>query len=269
MALCVEHAVAWERLKPRFVELAKKSQKTRLEREKIERRRAREKTVALQYRTILERVASSTVSFMPTLSELLLLPRVCAAIADDQDVSEQLHKTVAEAITVSLPAISESITARASAYRAVIPASWPQARADQGLSVPSTKPSKSTIRDVLDLHSQIIGLDLAAYVFSCGRTVGSNFCEVRTHFGLDVIAHSCPLSRMVGHTFQPLREEHRAVLRILKSLKLDAASTTVSELDDLDPAFVDTREPPQAWRGRAYKLVTWREAVHRFFTSFH
>ncbi|KZV75625.1 hypothetical protein PENSPDRAFT_646920 [Peniophora sp. CONT] len=262
---------AWERLRPNLIELAKKARDTRLKREKVERRQAREKVVATEYRAFLRRVAPSTISLMPTMDDLLRLPPVCTAVADDEGETDTLHKTVAQALVASLPSISEFITNRADAFRTAIPITWPVARLDQGVSATSSTSVGPTTQHELDLRSSLLSLDLAVYAFSCGQTshaVGSESCKAQFYYGLEVLAHLCPLSGSADVKFKPLPTYHLAVLRVLKLLQLDPTSTTVVMLDTLDPALVDSSLLTDRWtQTKTYKLLTWRQAVERVTNS--
>ncbi|KZV75624.1 hypothetical protein PENSPDRAFT_646919 [Peniophora sp. CONT] len=263
----------WDRLKPTLVELAKQSRKIRLEREVVERRTARMKAVATEYRTFLTRVAPSAVSLMPTVDEVLHFPQVCAAIAKDKDATDELHKTVAKALDASLPDFFQYITTRADVLRNNMPDLWPVAQISE--CVPSKAASSSSSGPsllALDLPSSIAELDLVAYTFACGRAkqaTSNKYCDVQhdgkpeVHYGLDILAHACALSGLAEDNFKPLPAYHRAVLRILKLLELDPVSTTVTMLDTLDPAFVDSSSLRGLTDSQLYKLLTWREAVER------
>lgn len=262
--------LVWERLKPTLIELAEKARQTRLEREKTARRQAREKAVAIEYRTFLKCIAPGTVSLMPSVRELLHLPQVAVAVAKDQEATDKLHRMIAKALVVSLPEISDWITTRAEALRRDIPESWPVGRFDRDPSTKSDSSSGHGSRHELDLHSSVADLDLAVYAFTCGRAQpksGYEYCDVQNnqtpevHYGLDILSHPCPLSGSTEVKFKPLSTYHRAVLCVLKLLQLDPASATVTMLDDLDPAFVDS-STPRGWSApQAYTLMTWRGAV--------
>ncbi|VDB85144.1 unnamed protein product [Peniophora sp. CBMAI 1063] len=252
----------WERLKPKFVELAKQAKKSRLEREKVERRRAREKLVAVEYRALLARVAPETSSLMPTIAELLKLPQISSAIVEDQAVTDALRGSVSKALSNSLPTISESIKVRADAFRKTIPHSWPVMSFDQGVPT-QTATTKSGQQKQVDLHSCVAGLDLAAYTFSCARATPTDSyddksCRHSVLYGLDAMAHTCPTLTEV--TLKPTKSYHKAVLRILDALQLAPDTTTVSMLDNLDPVFVNSSSGTH-WSSGGYSLIGWRQAV--------
>ncbi|VDB85143.1 unnamed protein product [Peniophora sp. CBMAI 1063] len=264
----------WERLKPTFIDLAEKARQIRLEREKVERRTAREKAVAIEYRSFLGRVEPKTTSLMPTMDELLHLPLVSAAIAEDQEATDELHCTVAEALKGSLSQLTGWITSRAEALRTAVPESWPVAN----LSSSSTLSAKRAPLHDLDLYPSLADLDLAVYTFTCGRILPEspyNYCDVQklaseVHYGLDSLAHPCLLSNLTEFRCVPLPSHHRAVLRILEMLQLDPASTTVDMLDALNPVFVDPSRSQAHWAqpsSQGHQLMTWRQTVS-FFCDF-
>lgn len=204
------------------------------------------------------------------MKELLRIPQVSASVVEDETATDGLHKRLAKALVVSLPDLSEFITALADAFKTALPNSWPVARIDEDIAVASsTSLGPTTPLHEFDLCSSIAALDLVAYTFSCGRTppaVGSESCRARVYYGLEGLAHPCPLSGVNEAKFNPLPTYHRAVLRILTLLKLDPASTTVVMLDSLDPAFVDSSSLNGASQYKTYKLLTWRQAVRRVTT---
>ncbi|VDB91858.1 unnamed protein product [Peniophora sp. CBMAI 1063] len=205
---------SWAKIAPGVTSCAECVRDHRLQRESLQRRKDREDVVGCAYLEFLKKIQSTTISFMPSLSVILGLPRISNAIRKDTPASNHLQRIVGDALALSWSDIVQRINKQALQLRYKVPDGW--VRRSCTLRATPTLSVESTLRS----------LDLVSHVWTCGGCT-----EPHILYGLDALAHTSLLSggELNSH-ISPSSRAHLAIMQLLALLGLDPEETTVGDM---------------------------------------